>query len=78
MLPDIFVQFANSSIVLFLVKAIILFTLALYLVFGLVMLRQVQLMTRTLSGNLNILMFFTALAHLLAALGLFVFAFLTL
>jgi hypothetical protein len=56
------------------VKIFVLFGLGLYLIFALVVIRQVQLMTKTIKMNFEVPVKFLALTHLLFAIAVFLFA----
>ena len=56
------------------VKVLILFGLGLYLVFALVVIRQVQLMSKSLNGSLDLPLRLMALVHLGMVIGVFLFA----
>jgi hypothetical protein len=56
------------------VKIFFCIGLVVYLVFALVVVRQVQIMTQTLKVNFELPIKILALAHLLFALGILVFA----
>lgn len=56
------------------VKVLILFGLGLYLVFALVVIRQVQLMSKSLNGSLDLPLRLIALVHLGLVIGVFLFA----
>lgn len=58
----------------FLVKILILLGLVLYLAFAGIVLRQVNLMTKTLNGQFNLPIKLIAWIHLLAALSIFLLA----
>jgi hypothetical protein len=67
----------NVSIWL-IVKWIVLFAFGLYLAFALVVLRQVQLMTKTLEVGFESFIKALALGHLLFAIGALLLAFIIL
>ncbi len=56
------------------VKILVLFGLILYLIFALVVVRQVQLMTKTIQMNFEIPVKFLAVGHLLFAVAVFILA----
>jgi hypothetical protein len=56
------------------VKIFVLFGLTLYLIFALVVIRQVQLMTKTIKMNFEAPVKILALVHLLFAIAVFLFA----
>jgi len=60
------------------VKIMVLFGLSLYLIFALVVVRQVQLMTKTIQMNFETPVKFLAVGHLLFAVAVFLFALITL
>ncbi|MEK7525955.1 MAG: DUF5657 family protein [Patescibacteria group bacterium] len=60
------------------VKILFLFAIAIYVVFAIVVVRQVGLMTKTLEVGFEIPIKFIAWLHLLFALGTFVLALLIL
>jgi hypothetical protein len=56
------------------VKIFVLFGLSLYLIFALVVVRQVQLMTKTIQMNFEVPVKMLAVGHLLFAIAVFLFA----
>lgn len=56
-----------------LIKILIIIFLSIYIVFALVVMRQVQLMTKTLEVGFETQLKFLSFAHLLAAVGVLVF-----
>lgn len=60
------------------VKIFILLFLAIYIVFALVVIRQIKLMLQTLDMGLNLPIRFIGWAHFLFAVGIFVIAILIL
>ena len=73
---DIFSGF-NSS-VLFLIKIAVWAFLTIYLIFAGVVVRQVKLMTETLEVGFENQLKFLSLVHLMAAVGVLIFAILIL
>jgi hypothetical protein len=59
-------------------KILFLLAIGIYIIFALVIVRQVGLMTRTLKAGFEFPIQFVALVHLLFAIGTFVLAFLIL
>jgi len=57
-----------------LVKYLLIFGLFLYLAFGMIIIRQVALMGKTLNGGFNFLLRFIAWIHFLVAIGIFLLA----
>ncbi len=55
-------------------KVLVLFGLLLYLVFAMVVIRQVKLMSGTLNGTLNIPLRLIATVHMIFAVCVFLFA----
>ncbi len=56
------------------IKILIIIFLAIYVIFSLVLIRQVQLMTKTLEIGFEKQLQFLSLVHLLFALGVLAFA----
>lgn len=56
------------------VKIFVLFGLSLYLIFALVVIRQVQLMTKTIKMNFEAPVKLLAIIHFLFAVAVFLFA----
>lgn len=56
------------------VKIFILLFLAIYIVFALVVIRQIKLMLQTLDIGLNLIIRFIGWAHFLFAVGIFLIA----
>jgi hypothetical protein len=67
-----------SSQIWILGKYVILFALLLYIIFSLVVIRQVSLMNKTLDVNFEKPVALFSYLHFLLALGVFIFAFLVL
>jgi len=57
-----------------LVKVFVLFGFGLYIIFALVVVRQVQLMTKTIQMNFEIPVKMLAIGHFLFAVAVFLFA----
>lgn len=55
-------------------KLLYLFGILLYIIFALVMIRQVEQMVQTLNGNFDLPLRVMAIAHFLLAVGLFLLA----
>ncbi len=68
----------NSPLMLFFLKAATLLILFLYAIFALMIVRQVQLMGRTLLSSINPIISIMAWLHLLFVLGLIAMAWLIL
>lgn len=64
-----------SADIWILVRYMFLFGLVIYIVFALVIVRQVGLMTKTLSVGFELPIKFLAFTHLIASIALFVLAF---
>ncbi|MCX6706414.1 MAG: hypothetical protein NTV24_04950 [Candidatus Woesebacteria bacterium] len=60
------------------VKIFVLLFLAIYIIFALVVIRQIKLMSETLDMGLNLPIRFVGWAHFLFAVGIFVIALLIL
>ena len=60
---------------LFLVKLFIMFGLTVYLVFGLVVIRQVSLMTRTIKSSINPTLILLGYIHMIVAIVVWLIAF---
>jgi len=60
------------------VKVFVLLALLMYIVFSLVVIRQIKLMLETVDMGLNLLIRFIGWAHFLFAVGIFVIALLIL
>ena len=56
------------------VKIFVLFGFGLYIIFALVVVRQVQLMTKTIQMNFEVPVKMLAIAHFILAVGVFLFA----
>jgi hypothetical protein len=59
----------------FITKILFLFAIAIYIVFALVIVRQVGLMTRTLRVGFEFPIQLVAFGHLLFAIGIFILAY---
>lgn len=57
-----------------LIKILVLIFLAIYIIFSLVVIRQVQLMTKTLEVGFETQLRLLSFAHFLCAIGVFIFA----
>lgn len=55
-------------------KLLIVFGILMYVVFSLVMIRQAQLMVKTLNGQLDLPVIVVAVVHFVVAVGVFVLA----
>ncbi len=60
------------------IKIFIIIFLSIYIIFALVVVRQVQLMTKTLEVGFENQLKFLSLVHLMAAVGVLIFAILIL
>jgi len=73
-----FIQFLVETVSAFsiwwLIKILFIIGLFLYLAFGLIVIRQVGLMGKTLNSEFNLLLKFTAWVHLIVSLGVFLLA----
>ena len=63
-----------SNLVWTVAKILVVFGLSLYVIFALVVVRQVQLMTKTIHMNFEIPVKFLVLVHLFFAIGVLIFA----
>ena len=72
------VEIISRFSIVWLFKAFFIIGLFLYLAFGVIVVRQVGLMGKTLDGEFNPLLKFIAWIHLLVAVGVFLLALLIL
>jgi hypothetical protein len=71
----LFAMNATGSVPLMILKIVILFGLSIYLVFGLVVLRQISLMTRTIQTSLTGPLKTIGLIHMVVAIIVWLTAF---